>query len=334
MVVINGSNLADVISPVAPLLAYRSTAFADLISGNGGDDYIDGGGGADVINGGDGNDVINGGDGNDRILGGAGDDVLIGGAGMDTIYGGLGNDTITSDGDGGSYYGEAGNDMMRSGLGNELMDGGAGVDTIDHRAFNGNYDYNMTTGATNFTLLIGERFLNFENALMGNGDDSVIGTSGANAIDGGGGNDRLTGGLGVDTLTGGAGMDSFRFGEWGLANRDLITDFSTVDDSIVLLDGLDAGLPAATPAIAGGITGLVFNGGNVPGNSLSCAWLFKGCGFTGNLAANASGIYVDTCSGDLWYNPTTGIGGDSRLLARVSSAAATAMTCADFVFGG
>lgn len=323
MVVINGSNLSDVISPVAPLLAYRSTASADLISGNGGNDYIDGGGG---------NDVINGGDGNDRIFGGSGDDVLIGGAGIDTIYGGLGNDTITSDGDGGSYYGEAGNDMMRSGLGNELMDGGAGVDTIDHRAFNGNYDYNMTTGTTNFTLPIGERFLNFENALMGNGDDSVIGTSGANAIDGGDGNDRLTGGLGVDTLTGGAGKDSFRFGEWGLANRDRIIDFSTVDDSIVLLDGLDAGLPAATPAIAGGITGLVFNGGNVPGNTLSSAWFFKGAS-SGNAAGNLSGIYVNTASCEVWYNPTTAAGGDSRLLATVSLAAATAMTSADFVFG-
>ncbi len=328
MAIVNGSVLADFISPTALIPAYRSTAAADVINGNGGNDSIDGGGG---------NDTINGGDGNDILYGGAGDDNLVGGNGMDTIYGGLGNDTITSDGDGGSYYGEAGNDVMKSGLGNEYMDGGVGTDTIDHRAFNGNYDYDMTTGTTNFTALIGERFLNFEHALMGNGDDSVIGTSAANSINGGGGNDRLTGGLGADTLAGGAGSDQFRYGEWGSANRDLITDFSVVDDTIVLLNALDAGLPAANPALATGITGLSFNGGAVAGNSLNANWFFKGAGilapFNGMAAGNLSGIYVDTNSGDIWYNPTSATANDSRLLARVSVGAAGAMTSADFVYG-
>jgi hypothetical protein len=327
MAIINGSALGDVISPLAPL-PYRSTNLADQIFGNAGDDVIDGGAG---------NDTIDGGAGNDRIFGGDGNDTLTGGAGVDTIYGGFGNDIITSDGDGGNYYGEAGNDLMKSGLGNEYMDGGVGTDTIDHRAFNGNYDYDMVTGITNFTALIGEQFRNFENALMGYGDDSVTGTFGANSINGGGGNDRLTGGLGVDILTGGAGSDQFRSGEWGGANRDLITDFSVVDDSIVLLDALDAGLPAPMGPTAGGITGLAFNGGSVAGNSLAAGWLFKAAGavapFNGMAAGSLSGIYVDTASGDLWYNPTTLTANDSRLLARVSLGAATAMTAADFVYG-
>ena len=324
MAIINGSIFADVINLVAPL-PYRSTNFADIINGNGGNDVIDGAGG---------NDTINGGDGSDTIYGGAGDDNLVGGNGVDTLYGGLGNDVITSDGDGGRYYGEAGNDIMKSGLGDEYMDGGVGTDTIDHRAFNGNYDYNMSTGTTNYTPVVGERFLNFENALMGNGDDSVIGTSGANTINGGGGNDRLTGGLGIDTLTGGSGSDQFRIGESGAANRDLITDFSAVDDSIVLLDALDTGLPGA---LAAGIAGLSFNGGAVAGNSLHANWFFKGAGvvapFNGMAAGSLSGVYVDTANGDIWYNPTSATANDSRLLARVSVAAAGAMTSADFVFG-
>lgn len=327
MAIINGSALGDVISPLAPL-PYRSTNLADQIYGNGGDDVIDGGAG---------NDLIDGGAGNDRIFGGDGNDTLTGGAGVDTIYGGFGNDIITSDGDGGSYYGEEGNDLMKSGLGAETMDGGTGVDTIDHRAFNGNYTFDMAVGTTNWTALIGERFFNFENAFMGDGDDVVRGTIGANSIYGGGGNDRLTGGLGADSLNGGLGSDQFAYGEWGTTNRDLITDFSVVDDSIVLLDALDAGLPAPNGPTAGGITGLAFNGGAVAGNSLNAAWFFKGAGvlapFNGMAAGSLSGIYVDTASGDLWYNPTSATANDSRLLARVSAGAAGAMTSADFLYG-
>jgi len=314
----------------------RFLNFENVIMGNGADSVV-GTSGANSINGGGGNDQLDGADGNDILLGGDGDDTLVGGTGQDFLYGGLGNDTITSDGDGGGYYGEAGNDLMRSGLGNETMDGGAGVDTIDHRAFNGNYTVDMAAGTTNWTVLNGERFFNFENAFMGDGDDVVGGTSGANSIYGGGGNDRLTGGLGVDTLNGGLGSDQFVYGESGVTNRALITDFSVVDDSIVLLDALDAGLPAPMGPTAGGITGLAFNGGAVAGNSLAAGWLFKAAGavapFNGMAAGSLSGIYVDTASGDLWYNPTTLTANDSRLLARVSLGAATAMTAADFVYG-
>ncbi|TRV00306.1 MAG: hypothetical protein EWV73_11585 [Microcystis wesenbergii Mw_QC_B_20070930_S4D] len=90
---------------------------------------------------------------------------------MDTLNGGDGNDVITSDGDGGTYRGDAGNDTLFSGIGSETMDGGAGTDTIDHTAFAGNYVFNMTTGLTNF---VGESFINFENANMGAGNDSVV----------------------------------------------------------------------------------------------------------------------------------------------------------------
>ena len=48
-------------------------------------------------------------------------------AGVDTLNGGDGNDIIRSDGDGGTYRGEAGNDTMFSGLGPETMDGGIGA---------------------------------------------------------------------------------------------------------------------------------------------------------------------------------------------------------------
>jgi len=174
-----------------------ATPFADLIFGTSAAEIIDGLAGNDTIDGGGGNDLIYGGDGNDS---------LTGGTGVDTIYGGNGDDEIRSDGDGGRYFGEAGNDFMASGLGTETMDGGAGIDTIDHRAWNGNYAFNMATGLTNFA---GELFTNFENVFMGGGNDTVTGSAASNSIDGGGGNDIITGGGGLDILIGGAGADTY-----------------------------------------------------------------------------------------------------------------------------
>ena len=50
------------------------------------------------------------------------------------------------------------------------------------------------------------------------------------------GNDVLNGGSGNDTLVGGAGKDTFLFanGLSATTNRDAITDFSVVDDTIQL----------------------------------------------------------------------------------------------------
>ena len=277
-----------------------------------------------------GNDTSNGGAGNDLIYGNGGKDTLVGGAGIDTLNGGDGNDVITSDGDGGTYRGNGGNDTLFSGLGPETMDGGAGTDTIDHTAWGGNYVFNMATGLTDFGS---ESYINFENANMGAGNDSVTGNASANLINGGAGNDTINGGLGNDTLdggfgedslTGGAGNDFFRLDN--IANRDLIAGFSVPADKIILADSLDSIL-----VISPGITGLSFVGGNVPGNVLSVGLLFKGAGFTGGALGNLSGIYVNTINGDIWYNNSTAAG--SYLIANVGAGAAAGMTNANFVYG-
>jgi len=162
------------------------TAGDDILFGTGGDDYIRGFGGSDLL------------------IGNAGNDILDGGAGVDALYGGDGDDVLTSDGDGGQYFGEAGNDTMYSGLGSESMDGGAGIDVIDHRIYNDDYHFNMASGKTQFET---ESFRNFENALMGSGNDTVIGNAADNEIRGGGGNDTLAGHGGNDRLKGDAGND-------------------------------------------------------------------------------------------------------------------------------
>jgi serralysin len=199
-----------------------------------------------------GNDRLNGGGGNDTLNGGAGNDTLIGGAGTDRLNGGTGNDTITADGDSGTYRGEAGNDTMIASSGFQFMDGGAGTDLIDHTAFDGGYTFNMATGETQFG---GESYTNFENARMGDGDDTVTGNDSNNVIEGGLGNDTLSGLGGTDRLIGGAGADTLTSGGSGSAgpnvfvyrsvsdstavNRDTITDFVSGPDRLDL-SGVDA----------------------------------------------------------------------------------------------
>ena len=102
---------------------------------------------------------------------------------------------------------------MTSGGGGETMIGGTAPTIIDHEWYNGDYNFNMATGATQFG---NESYTEFEIALMGGGDDSVSGQyrqrvdlwrrrqrhavrpGGKRPLDGGTGNDTLDGGLGND----------------------------------------------------------------------------------------------------------------------------------------
>jgi VCBS repeat-containing protein len=118
------------------------SAYADQMTGDGGDnefwgdfgdDILIGGGGNDVLIGGwqdfagllDGDDVLDGGDGDDYLEGSDGNDTLLGGADNDQLFGGNGSDQLTG-GDGDDdfllYAGETGVD--------EILDFGNGDDAI------------------------------------------------------------------------------------------------------------------------------------------------------------------------------------------------------------
>lgn len=144
-----------------------------------------------------------------------------------SLDGGAGNDTLTSGGDG-VYLGGTGNDTIRAGLtsSSEVLDGGDGVDTLDTTTWDGNYVFNMVTGATNYS---GESFINFENVITGAGLDTITGTDGDNTIstqdandtlNGAGGNDTLKGGAGADTMVGGTGNDVYFVDDAG----DVVTE--------------------------------------------------------------------------------------------------------------
>ena len=79
----------------------------------------------------------------------------------------------------------------------------------------------------------------------GEGGDRLYGGKENNILQGDAGNDSLMGRLGSDQLSGGAGKDVFIFTSVGdstvkLAGRDMITDFSQIDDDIINLKAIDA----------------------------------------------------------------------------------------------
>jgi hypothetical protein len=65
-------------------------------------------------------------------------------------------------------------------------------------------------------------------------DDRIFGKAGKDRLDGLGGDDVIDGGKGKDKLTGGPGGDSFVFGVSLKEKADKITDFVSVDDTILL----------------------------------------------------------------------------------------------------
>jgi hypothetical protein len=194
------------------------------------------------------------------------DDLLIGSSGNNTLSGKAGNDTLTSN---------AGNDILDGGLGNDTLTGGSGddlylidspgdlivedaiggIDTIQS-AINLTLADNLenltvtgsaTTGTGNSlnNTLTGN---DLNNTLVGSfGDDVLIGKGAKDKLQGGDGNDYLTGDAGKDKLQGGKGKDSFVLTSRKKRDRDIIKDFVTTDDTILIAkSGFSAKLKSGT----------------------------------------------------------------------------------------
>jgi Ca2+-binding RTX toxin-like protein len=277
-----------------------------------------GGSGADTLNGIENligsnyNDTLTGNSANNTLNGGNGNDTLNGGVGNDTMVGGTGNDMyyIDSAGDVVSEGSSAGTDRVNAYV-SDILD--TNVENL--------YLYSSATNGTGNSLnniIAGNSNANTLSGLDGN--DSLYGYGGNDSLIGGNGNDYMVGGAGNDTLNGGAGQDRFVFAESGSVNRDTISSFSHTDDTIVLRDILDGSANSA-------ITGLSFTS-----NVLNAGSYVEGAGKTGGGAIDASGIYNNTTTGEIWYNPTSSVAGDSVVICTVGSTAAASLDNTDFVY--
>ena len=115
-----------------------------------------------------------------------------------------------------------------------IWDGG-GNDTIDASGWNNDQTIDLTPGAYSsvvglvdnvaVALQAGGGDDLIENAIGGDGDDTLTGNSADNVLTGNGGNDTIFGGSGNDTLLGGAGDDRLDGG----GGRDILTGGSGTD---------------------------------------------------------------------------------------------------------
>jgi Ca2+-binding RTX toxin-like protein len=277
----------------------NGSAFNDTLIGNATANALFGGKGSDLLKGNDGNDNLWGNEGNDVLDGGSGvdyaqywnatagviidlsltagqdtksagfdtlvnieningsafNDILTGNALNNTLLGGGGNDTLN---------GGDGNDSLRGDAGDDAINGGNGSDTAHY--WNATAGVTVNLARTNAQNTVGagiDTLLNIENVNGSGFNDILIGNALNNVLLGGGGNDSLNGSLGSDVLTGGQGKDSFFFNSaLGSSNKDIITDFTVVDDTIKLENSVFTAL-ISTGELAANAFKMIGNGNTV-----------------------------------------------------------------------
>jgi len=220
--------------------AYGSN-FADVMTGDAGNNLFYTYGGDDVINAGAGNDFVRGGAGADQMDGGAGRDYLdyrgsssgvtvnlatgsasggdaqgdtfvnfeyvLGSNSIDNITGDNANNVLSGYSGNDILNGGGGNDLLRGGIGADALNGGAGTDTADYRASASAVSVNLTTGLGSGGEAQGDTYVSIERVYGSNAGDTLIGDSSINTLYGYGGNDTLNGAGGNDLLRGGTGAD-------------------------------------------------------------------------------------------------------------------------------
>jgi Ca2+-binding RTX toxin-like protein len=149
--------------------------------------------------------------------------VINGTSGADTLADTSGNDTIN---------GLAGNDTFNVGHGGtDVVNGGDGRDSLQFMTATGAVVVDFVAGVAGTTS-----FTSIEKVVTGDFNDRITGNAAAQNISARAGADTLWGAGGVDTLWGGSGADTFIFREMGTANADVMGDWTSGADTL-LLDG-------------------------------------------------------------------------------------------------
>jgi Ca2+-binding RTX toxin-like protein len=227
--------------------------YADVLTGDAGDNFLVGDAGNDTLAGGDGNDTLDGGAGDDAMDGGSGDsnaaaffdesgavtaDLHTGtasGDGSDTLvnitnlHGGNYADTFIGNDVYNELFGNGGDDHLSGGDGDDLLSGGPGDDSLD--GGNGTGDtawFLFATGPAWASLVTGtssggegnDNLINIENLNGSEFGDTLIGDAADNGLSGAAGDDTLIGGDGNDFLVPGSGVDTV---DGGPGDSDAIT---------------------------------------------------------------------------------------------------------------
>lgn len=355
----SGNGLANVIEGNSGANVLRGMGGNDTLFGEGGNDTLDGGTGNDTMTGGTGDDtyVVDSALDNVVELAGEGTDtvqvsvshsmdlnvenlVMTGAANLTAIGNNLAN-KMTGNAGANFISGGAGADTLQGGLGNDVYEVDNVGDVLIEAAGGGtdrvNAFVSWTLGAEleNLSLLGGANLSGTGNAAA----NVIVGNVGNNVLQGLGGNDTLWGGAGNDTLQGGTGSDDIH-GQAGNDTLRAVDNVAFVDDGAEDRFHFDGALNAVTNVdlidkasfTAGGaegtddeivlengiFTALLSAGGTNTG-TLGAAYYFEGLSH-GTGQFDPIGIYNDTATGQLYYNPTFGTANDSVLFAVVNLA--------------
>ncbi len=256
------------------------SAFADVLVGNGGDNWLLGGGGADQLDGGLGFDYaaygnstigltaslidpsVNTGEAAgdvytsiEGLSGSSYNDILIGNLGNNTLSGGFGNDLLAGGDGSDQLLGGSGDDFLEGGSGVDVFNGGDGTDTVSYYQYSVAGGIGITASLSNAAInagdAAGETYVSIENLTGTFWNDTLVGTSGSNVIDGVNGADVFNGRGGMDTLVGNGGGDTFVFNSAiGAGNLATISGFAhgqdhfNLDNAIFTQLGADGALGA------------------------------------------------------------------------------------------
>ncbi|MEF8756312.1 MAG: Ig-like domain-containing protein [Accumulibacter sp.] len=304
------------------------------LSGSTYDDTLTGDANANRLTGAQGNDFLNGGAGNDSLDGGAGNDTLWGGTGADSLSGGDGADLYYVDHAGDSVSesnanpatggidqvfsylaaytlganvengrilatgaaslgGNALANLLYAGAGANVLDGGSGNDTAS-------YLYGASSGVSVSLAVAGAQTTGGSGSDTLTGIENLVGSAYSDTLSGDGGANLLSGGNGNDTLSGGLGADTFRFDMLPNAatNRDTISDFNVLDDTIELENAIFTALLSPGTLAAGSFR--------------------SGAGLTTAADADDYLIY-DSTSGALYYDANGNAGAGPVQIATLAS---------------
>ena len=256
-----------------------------------------------------------------------------GNAVANVINGNSGNNTLNGMGGIDTMSGLAGNDSyFVDNVADQVIEGaGGGTDAIF-----ASVTETLTDVDVENLFLTGAAVINgtgnaSANLIVGNSAANVLmGMAGDDTITASGGNDTVQGGTGADTIRGGLGIDTLRAVDNVFGVDDLAEDrfvFDTALNAVTNVDLIDKA--SFTAGGAEGVddqiwlensifTNLTSTAGTQLGQ-LSAGLYFEGVS-DGNGAFDAVGIYNNTATGQLSYNATFGVGGDSILFASVNLA--------------